>query len=357
MRSLLGLAPALIQNGFAAVVAMQYKILDMAALVFARAFYRALTIGQTAGLVDAAVTEARGRLEVELQGHRSFATPVLFIHAPDGRIFELPAVPARADTVPSDLGDEDRDATLEPAVAVQPHRVPVEFDWVTIPAGEFPMGSDPDMGKRAPENERPQHPVYLAEFRIARVPVTNAQYRAFVDAAGQTPPQHWGQGAVPPGKEEHPVVFVSWHDAQAFCQWARVRLPTEAEWEKAARGTDGRLWPWGNEPPHENRCNFNKDGDEAGTTPVDKYPQGASPYGVLDMAGNVWEWVSSLYQDYGYRPDDGRENPDAQGGRVLRGGSFRSDHDHVRCANRASLAPTTREEIIGFRVVSLTASS
>src|SRR5690606_17447059 len=128
----------------------------------------------------------------------------------------------------------------------------------------------------------------------------------------------------------HPVVNVTWHDALAFCQWAGVRLPTEAEWEKAARGTDGRIWPWGGNEPTDKLCNFNMNvGD---TTPVGAYPAGASPYGCLDMAGNVWEWTISLWgkdankPDYGYPydPNDGREAPDAPDAvrRTLRGGSW-----------------------------------
>ncbi len=107
-----------------------------------------------------------------------------------------------------------------------------------------------------------------------------------------------------PDKADHPVVTVSWHDAQAFCKWAGVLLPTEAEWEKAARGTDGRMWPWGNDKPTKDHCNFN--GNVGDTTPAGSYPKGVSPYGCLDMAGNVWEWTSSLRRPYPYDGKDGR---------------------------------------------------
>ncbi len=143
---------------------------------------------------------------------------------------------------------------------------------------------------------------------------------------------------------------VSWHDAQAFCQWAGVRLPSEAEWEKAARGTDGRIWPWGSNEPTDKLCNFSRNvGD---TTPVGTYPAGASPYGCLDMAGNVWEWTINLWgkdggtPDFGYPydPNDGREALDAPDAvrRTLRGGSWYIYAGGVRCALPAAGSPYDR---------------
>ena len=146
------------------------------------------------------------------------------------------------------------------------------------------------------------------------------------------------------------MVNVSWQDAMVFCEWAGVRLPSEAEWEKAARGTDGRLWPWGNEVPDKERCNFGMNvGD---TTPVGNYPKGASPYGVLDMAGNVWEWTGSLFKGYPYKPDDGREDSADAGTCVVRGGSFGYGDYDVRCAVRVHPDPGSRGDLIGFRVMS-----
>ena len=161
-------------------------------------------------------------------------------------------------------------------------------------------------------------------------------------------------------KQDHPVTCVSWHDALAFCKWAGVRLPTEAEWEKAARGTDGRIWPWGDREPNSGVCNFNMTvGD---TTPVGRYPDGKSPYGLLDVAGNVWEWTSSLWgtdsskPEFGYPYDakDGRENQSAPDTvlRALRGGSFGDGAQYVRCAYRGWSHPTPRNDDFGFRVVS-----
>ena len=125
-------------------------------------------------------------------------------------------------------------------------------------------------------------------FELARTPVTNAQYERFVAEAGATAPPHW------PAPADHPVTFVDWHEAAAFCAWAGGRLPTEAEWEKAARGTDGRTYPWGDEED-ESRAAVGAGIKHGSTSPVGSHPDGASPYGLLDMAGNVWEWTSTEY--------------------------------------------------------------
>ena len=254
----------------------------------------------------------------------------------------------------------ERQGVEMPGVSVRP---PLEFDWVTIPAGEFLMGSqklgffDRLLGKQiengdpmASDDETPQHTLYLPDFRIARVPVTNAQYFRFVEATKYQPPSHWKDGRIPDGKEDHPVVQISWHDAIAFCAWAKVQLPSEAEWEKAARGTDGRIWPWGNQPPDKTLCNF--DNNVGDTTPAGAYPAGASPYGVLDMAGNVWEWTRSLKADYPYRVDDGREDLNRKESRVLRGGSFYLNRFLVRCASRFRDFPDDGFGDLGFRLLS-----
>ncbi len=228
---------------------------------------------------------------------------------------------------------------------------PISFDWVLIPEGEFTMGSDEKHDRNTWGNEQPQHKVYLTAFKIARVPVTNTQYQVFVNATGHRKPGHWSTGIIPSGKEQHPVVDVNWHDARAFCRWAGVRLPTEAEWEKAARGTDRRIYPWGDQKPNKKLCNHNSFvGD---TTPIGHYPQGASPYGVLDMAGNVWEWTGTKAAPYPYNPNDGREESEGNEYRVLRGGAFRTVN-FPRCAFRDVGTPPDQNKVFrGFRVVAL----
>ena len=232
-----------------------------------------------------------------------------------------------------------------------------EHDWVRVPAGEFWMGADP-VGKDGDAYlGQPRHRVYLPEYWIARTPVTQAQYQAYVAATKVGAPDLWEGGKPLPGLEQHPVVSVSWDDARRYCAWLTEisgrphRLPTEAEWEEAARGADGRVYPWGNEWD-ASRCNTAESGLEA-MRPVGSYPQGASPYGVLGMAGNVWEWTLSARAAYPYEPDDGRE-AEVKGDdrrRIVRGGSFLLDRRYARCAVRYGSEPGKRTWVYGFRVV------
>jgi formylglycine-generating enzyme required for sulfatase activity len=220
-----------------------------------------------------------------------------------------------------------------------------------VPAGRVVMGNDPrPSGGPAPPEEGPRHTVDVDAFALTATPVTNGQYAAFVRSTGHPAPIDWDEGA-PPTRERHPVTHVDWHDAVAFCDWAGGRLPTEAEWEKAARGTDGRLYPWGDEQPDESRAHAFHGLKHGTTAPVGAAPGGASPYGLLDMAGNVWEWVLSAYRPYPYKADEGREDPASDESRVLRGGSYASfTHGHVRCARRSASRPGRRSAHIGFRV-------
>jgi len=260
----------------------------------------------------------------------------------------------------------------KPAPDVLTITSPIHLELVRVRAGEFLMGSDPAKDRHAKDDEQPQHRVYVSEFYIGKHPVTNAQYAVFAKATKRKAPQHWKGGKIPSGKENHPVVWVSWDDAVAFCQWLsqetgkQFRLPTEAEWEKAARGTDGRIYPWGNEWD-ESRANVGKFGrglvslvSEAAiaTTPVGQYsPRGDSPYGAADMAGNVEEWCSDWYdeQEYQRRAKSTVKDPPGPkkgANRVLRGGSWNFNRGDARCAARYRLGQFHSIGNFGFRLVS-----
>jgi formylglycine-generating enzyme required for sulfatase activity len=241
-------------------------------------------------------------------------------------------------------------------------RRPFEPEMVLIPAGEFLMGGDPAKDKMSLGDEWPQHTLYLPDFCLSRAPVTNAQYAVFVQGDFFRPPIHWEGGKPPRGGEDHPVVNVSWQEAMLYCEWLSevtrrpYRLPSEAEWEKGARGTDGRIYPWGDEWDPE-RCNSGE-GSMGYTVPVGAYPGEASPYGLLDMAGNVWEWTRSLWGEnwerphfgYPYDPRDGREDLEAAGLRVVRGGAWSSLEWYARCTSRLGKHPDYFRFDIGFRV-------
>jgi formylglycine-generating enzyme required for sulfatase activity len=261
--------------------------------------------------------------------------------------------PLREQTFPKAGSFREGEKSQVQAVHRLPSTAP-EPEMVLIPAGEFLMGSDPQKDKDAEEDELPQHTLYLPDYYIAKTPVTNAQYATFVQAAGHKPPSYWEEGKPPRGKEDHPVVNVSWHDAMAYCRWLSevtgrpYRLPGEAEWEKGARGTDGRIYPWRNQWDAQ-RCNTTEGGKRR-TTPVGAYPGGASPYGLLDMAGNVWEWCRSLWRPYPYDPKDGREDEKSGDRRVCRGGSWRDGARLARAACRLRGYPDFRNYILGFRL-------
>jgi formylglycine-generating enzyme required for sulfatase activity len=214
-------------------------------------------------------------------------------------------------------------------------------DMVFIPECYFPMGSDDGN-----PNQQPQHPVFVAEFYIDRWPVTNAEYKKFIDATGYPVPNYevnwcdtqrynWNPHTrmYPKGKGAHPVVLVTWEDAIAYAAWAKKRLPTEAEWERAARSAQGWRYPWGNELL-PGRCNC-KEANLNTTSPVGYFsPDGDTQEGVVDMVGNVWEWTNSLFYPYPYDPNDGRESRQAPGFRVLRGASFVNDAHAANCLSR-----------------------
>jgi formylglycine-generating enzyme required for sulfatase activity len=216
---------------------------------------------------------------------------------------------------------------------------------VWVPEGEFTMGSDGDPAASA--DEKPQHRAHVKDFWISRTEVTNAQYALCVEAGACTAPDNQDYDQLE--FANRPVADVSWQDANAYARWAGGRLPTEAEWEKACRGTDARIYPWGNEVPTDKLLNYDVPIGGA-TTDVGSYSQGASPYGLLDMMGNVWEWTSSEFRGYPYAEKDGREDADAAK-RVLRGGAYYEVAANVRCAVRIWNLPGDRYKGFGFRVV------
>jgi len=272
---------------------------------------------------------------------------------------------------------------------------------VYVPAGEFEMGNtgiqwiwggslrDGDLGLQVFTDEQPGHTVYLDAFWIDQTEVTVGMFRTFVEATGyettaeregwgnpwtegpmeeewpQVPGADWQhpRGPESSAEDDHPVVQVSWEDAAAYCEWAGGQLPTEAQWEKAARATDGRMWPWGNtydgtlgnfcdaQCPIERWKQDSFDDGYAFTAPVGRFPGGASLYGALDMAGNVWEWVADWYAEeyYGESPSQNPPGPDSGTDRAMRGGAWYDNEPWVRCTVRHQNPPWSRCDDVGFR--------
>ena len=220
------------------------------------------------------------------------------------------------------------------------------METVYIPAGYFEMGS---AGNDLPadEDEQPLHRVYLDAYWFDRTEVTNQMYNLCISSGACTPPART-EYYLNLQYANHPMRGVSWDQANAYCGWANRRLPTEAEWEKAARGSDGRIYPWGNSNPNHEVLNFDQQiGD---STPVGAYPGGVSPYGVMDMAGNVWEWVQDGYtlDFYFISPEKNPLSISPVNRRVLRGGNWDSNAEGVRAANRFWAFPG-RNDTDGFR--------
>jgi len=238
-------------------------------------------------------------------------------------------------------------------------------EMMPVPAGNFLMGSSEEevealkekhsAFKKFFDREKPRHSMFVTDFRIGKYPVTNSQYAEFTGSAGHPPPQYWKGAEPPPELLTHPVVYVSWHDALKYCKWLSLekgtefRLPSEAEWEKAARGPDGFAYPWGNDFDSV-RCNMSETGINSASPSV-VFSTGKSPYGCMDMSGNVWEWCATKWLDnydgYEDKADNDLKGDDA---RVLRGGSFRGSGGLVRCACRNGNLPGGRGDFIGFRV-------
>jgi len=223
------------------------------------------------------------------------------------------------------------------------------MEQVYVPAGDFIMGSE-----NGYDHERPVRTVYLDSYWIDKYEVTNGQYQACVkngpcrllqQSDSNLRPDYYGNSSY----DNYPVIFVDWRQAKAYCEWAGGDLPTEAQWEKAARGTDGREYPWGNEEPDKNYANFDRDiGD---TSEVGRYVKGASPYGAMDMAGNVWEWVNDWYGDYDVNDTYNPMGNDHGSDRITRGGSWYMRTMYIKTAFRQSREPDSKYSGLGFRCV------
>ena len=221
---------------------------------------------------------------------------------------------------------------------------------VYVPAGDFTMGNDQGYNGKIFADQRPEHPVDLDAFWIDKLEITNAKYQDCV-AAGECKAPDLGEDASRFNQDEQPVVRVSWFDAVAYCNWVGARLPTEAEWEKAARGTDKWLFPWGNEFD-ASKLNFK--GQSDAPKPVGSFRDSASPYGALDMSGNVWEWTSSMYKNYPYKYQDGREDmsDEESATRVVRGGAWDEGDDQATTTWRSHFTQGSRFYNTGFRCAS-----
>lgn len=229
------------------------------------------------------------------------------------------------------------------------NEAPVQEEMVTIPAGLFVRGTE-----SGGFDEQPQRTIHLDAFSIDRYEVTNHQYQQFVLATGHRKPGLPARYAKSGGKVKginQPVVYVSWDDAAEYCRWKGTRLPTEAEWEKAMRGNDGRLWPWGNKE-QANGANWARvqDGHEV-SAPVGSFQADKSAYGVMDGAGNVIEWVADWYDETYYKssPEQNPPSPEYGTYRVLRGGGYTTTGGDVRITSRSKMMPDFRDETIGFR--------
>jgi sulfatase modifying factor 1 len=260
-------------------------------------------------------------------------------------------------TVPVATGDTTLGAspTTAPGRAtsppIEPRARPVEnrrdTPMVLIPGGEFAMGSD-----RGQEDEQPVHRVLVKAFYLDAHEVTVSGYAEFLNSQKPDPPFKWNE-AMTGAHENKPVIGVNWYDARDYCRWVRKRLPTEAEWEMAARGNEGRIYPWGSIHPTKAHANAGQSkwrGYDT-LTDVGRYEPGRTPNGVYDLAGNLWEWVADWYDPtyYQYSPSDNPTGPSAGPLRALRGGAWNNDSKTIRSTNRAGYAPDSRRNDVGFR--------
>ncbi len=266
-----------------------------------------------------------------------------------------------------DVADVTREWTPEgKKLAAERAKLPAHDEMVRVPAGSFIMGSDKKVDHNAYRPEFPQRNVYVDAFEIDKFEVTTVQFLKFVLATNRPPLIDWQYdgGNFQETMVNHPVMHVSWFDADAYCKWAGKRLPTSAEWEKAARGEDGRISPWGNEPAGLSRANFGRTGLSGPVRDrperlllyppiisVDKYENAVSPYGVYQMAGNVAEWTADWYDPDYYKnaPNRNPKGPEKGTQKAFRGGGWIDSTPSVRPAQRNGADPNTKMNWLGFR--------
>ncbi len=264
----------------------------------------------------------------------------------------LPLIAILRGTISTPFESEPQEADETPgATPSEPSALeePLPEELVAIPAGSFVLGTN-----QGGFDERPERSIYLDRFEIDRYEVTNAQYAAFVKSTGHRksgPPSRYAKNTTRMRGANQPAVYVSWEDAKSYCEWRGRRLPTEAEWEKAMRGTDGRLWPWGNvEVPNGANWARVDDGFEV-AAPVGRVRSDVSPYGVMDGAGNVMEWVDDWYLEgaYAQAADRNPVSPEYGTYKVLRGAAYTSSGSDLRITARSKMMRDFRDETIGFR--------
>ena len=265
----------------------------------------------------------------------------------------VPAKPHRASNEGKPLGKRQPGSTTK-STNMPP--LPAEFighdgaPMALIPAGEFIMGSD-----KGDDDEQPVHRVFLDSYYLDKFEVTNGRFAKFVEAIHSEPPWGFADHETPVVQADHPVRWVNWMDAMGYCLWAGKRLPTEAEWEKAARGTDGRTYPWGNDPPTPVHAVYGlKEGGEETTSDIGDRDKGQSPYGAHDLAGNLYEWVmdwyaEDYYMNFAANPAVNPRGPTEGTAKVQRGGSYINSPYRLRSSFRTKGEPAEQDPNVGFR--------